>query len=195
MDRQETFNHIFDSGFAYSQYVNRSDRHAERMKSNYSFTEELVDELTPNQKEEMNRSMKVLCIAENWCGDCGHAVPVISRLAEEFSNWNFRIAARDEFTKEIDMFYTTAGRKKIPIIIFADVDGDEISRWVERPKRSYKAVSELKNKKMKKEDFMATYKSLPELRPPSLTKEIFKELFDIAEKASCLVDILPTKSV
>ena len=31
--------------------------------------------------------LKILVLAENWCGDCGNGVPVIARMAEYFSNW------------------------------------------------------------------------------------------------------------
>ncbi|MCH8907970.1 MAG: thioredoxin family protein, partial [Candidatus Heimdallarchaeota archaeon] len=79
MDRRDTFNHLFDAGFDYETYAARSDRHDERMKTNYRITGEFLSENSVTNVEYINKSMKFLWIAENWCGDCGHGVPIIAR--------------------------------------------------------------------------------------------------------------------
>ena len=137
--------------------------------------------------------MKVLCIGENWCGDCTNAIPVISKLAESIENWEFVIASKTGFEEEFSLVYSTAARQKIPVIIFADEDGDEISRWIERPTRSYRLLADLQAQKLPKEEYIAKYKSFAELKVPSLTEEILRELMETADRASAMIQILPTK--
>jgi hypothetical protein len=135
-----------------------------------------------------------VCIAENWCGDCGNGVPVISKLAEQVPEWEYRIASRDEFEYLVEEFYTTAGRKKIPVIIFADEDGDEINRWVERPRNSYEFLADLQAKRLPKEEYIREYKQNQEINVPGVSSFILDELLDHAAKAAAMVKILPRKS-
>ncbi|MCE7735390.1 MAG: hypothetical protein GPJ54_10965 [Candidatus Heimdallarchaeota archaeon] len=195
MNRQETFLKIFNAGISYDRYVELTlkDRVKDRMLGHLEATDELIKNMDPHKLERLNRKMKVLCIGENWCGDCANAIPVISKLAESMENWGFVIASKTAFEEEFPLFYSTAGRQKIPVIIFADEDGDEISRWVERPTRSYRLLADLQAQKLPKEEYIARYKSFPELKVPSLTDEILKELIETADRATAMIQILPTK--
>lgn len=193
MTRKEAFNTLFDSGFSYDHYLGRSDRHEERMKQSYTATERYLVTVDDERLQHANQPLKILCIAENWCGDCGNGVPVIAKLAEVMTNWQFQIAARDDHEELVENYYTTAGRKKIPVIIFADEDGDEINRWIERPARSYLLLQELKDKKLPKEEYIEEYKKNPELRPPVVSQNIVEELLDAGIKAATMNAILPKK--
>ena len=191
--RSEAFNDMFAHGFDYQFYIQRSDRHQERMNLSYNATAEYLQNLDQERLLKANRPMKVLCIAENWCGDCGNGVPVIAKLAEFMTEWDFKIAPRDDYEEYIDLFYSTAGRKKIPIIVFADDDGDEINHWVERPSKSYELLVELQAKKLPKEEYIKEYRSLPDLKPPLVSQNTAEELLDIATKSATLNSILPKK--
>jgi hypothetical protein len=195
MNRQENFLKIFNAGISYDRYVELTlnEKVKDRMENHRQVAAELVSNLSSDKLNQLNRKLKVLCIAENWCGDCTNAVPVIAELAQVVDNWEFVIAPKTPFEEDFPMFYATAGRHKIPVIIFADEDGDEISRWVERPTRSYRLLAELQSQKLPKEQYMAKYKSMPELKVPSLTEEILKELIGAADRATALIQILPTK--
>ncbi|MHA2278221.1 MAG: hypothetical protein ACXAC2_20765, partial [Candidatus Kariarchaeaceae archaeon] len=65
--------------------------------------------------------------------------------------------------------------------------------WVERPTSSYRLLADLQAQKLPKEEYMAKYKSMPELKVPSLTGEILKELIEAADRATAMTQILPTK--
>ncbi|MHA2305631.1 MAG: thioredoxin family protein, partial [Candidatus Hodarchaeales archaeon] len=140
MKKQEIFNKLFENGISYKKYIKEDDKHKERMNNSWSACQMAVQKLDQEQISQMNEKLHVLCIAENWCGDCANGVPVIATLADMNPNWDFRVVSRDAFRNEFETFYTTAGRMKIPVIIFADEDGDEIMRWIERPTRSYQLL-------------------------------------------------------
>jgi hypothetical protein len=163
------------------------------MKQSAGETIRLLSQKTEELKK-LDAKLKVVCIAENWCGDCGNGVPVISMLAEQVPQWDYRIASRDEFEHLVEEFYTTAGRKKIPIVLFADEDGDEIIRWVERPRNSYEALAELQAKRLPKEEYIREYKHNPDINVPGVCSFILDELIDHGAKAAAMVKILPRKS-
>ncbi|MFX0123843.1 MAG: thioredoxin family protein [Candidatus Hodarchaeota archaeon] len=193
MKKREIFNKMFENGISYQEYAKKSDKHVERMKDSWSISEKEVKKLSQAQISRLNEKLHILCIAENWCGDCANGVPIIARLAEEADHWDFRIVSRDNFREEVDMFYTSAGRKKIPIIIFADEDGDEIIRWIERPTRSYHLLGKLRDQNLSKEEFIEQYNALHELKPPIVSQEILRELLLVADKASSIVHLNPPK--
>lgn len=189
MRKREIFNKMFESGISYEEYTKKSVNHLERMKDSWSISEKEVKKLSQSQISGLNEELLVLCIAESWCGDCANGVPIIANLAEEFDNWDFRIVSRDIFPEEVEMFYTTAGRKKIPLVIFADEEGDEIMRWVERPTRSYHLLGRLRDQNLSKEEFLEQYKTLNEFKPPSISQEILRELITVADRASSIVHL------
>jgi thiol-disulfide isomerase/thioredoxin len=186
---------MFEAGVSYERYIELTlnEKVKDRMTGHWQAAEELINNLDPQKLNQLNRKLKVLCIGENWCGDCANGIPVIARLAESLDNWEFVIAPKTPFEEDFPQFYSTAGRQKIPVIVFADEDGDEISRWVERPTRSYRLLADLQAQKLPKEEYMAKYKSMPELKVPSLTGEILKELIEAADRATAMTQILPTK--
>ncbi len=189
MRKREIFNKMFASEISYEEYTKKNDYHVERMKESWFILAKEVKKIPLTQISSLNEKLLVLCIAENWCGDCANGVPVIARLAEECNNWDFRIVPRDNFTEEVERFYTTVGRKKIPLVIFADEEGDEIMRWVERPTRCYHLLGMLRDQNLSKEEFLEQYNALNEFKNPSISQEILRELITVADKASAIVHV------
>jgi len=193
MKKSELFNKIFEKGITYEEYIKKSEKYLERMKDGWVTSGEEINKISQPQISHMNEKILILCIAENWCGDCANGVPVIAKLADALDNWVFRISGLNNFFEEIEIEYTTAGRLKIPIVIFADEDGDEIIRWVERPTRSYHLLGLLRDQNLSKEDFLKQYTTLDELNIPSISQEILRELINVADKASSIVHLHPPK--
>ncbi|MHA2032411.1 MAG: thioredoxin family protein [Candidatus Kariarchaeaceae archaeon] len=169
MNRQDTFLKMFEAGVSYERYIELTlnEKVKDRMTGHWQAAEELINNLDPQKLNQLNRKLKVLCIGENWCGDCANGIPVIARLAESLDNWEFVIAPKTPFEEDL--------------------------RWVERPTRSYRLLADLQAQKLPKEEYMAKYKSMPELKVPSLTGEILKELIEAADRATAMTQILPTK--
>ncbi|MHA2109309.1 MAG: thioredoxin family protein [Candidatus Hodarchaeales archaeon] len=189
MKKQDSFNRLFGKGISYQEYVNKSDKYRERMNTSLLTARKVVQKLNQDQISQMNEKLHVLCIAENWCIDCANGVPIIFILSDMVPNWDFRIASREDWKEEFELFYTTAGRKKIPVIIFADEDGDEIMRWVERPTKSYQLLGTLKDQNLPKNDFIQKYSDTLEFKPPIVSNEIFSELIFVAEKSALIVHV------
>ncbi|MHA2296070.1 MAG: thioredoxin family protein [Candidatus Hodarchaeales archaeon] len=191
MKKRDSFNKLFENGISYEKYVKESDRYGERMNNSLIAGQKAVQRLSQENISRMNEKLHVLCIAESWCIDCANGVPIIALLADMTPNWDFRIVSRDSFRKEFELFYRTAGRKKIPVIIFADEDGDEIMRWIERPMRSYQQLAMLRDQNLPKDDFIQKYNETLEFQPPFVSEEILNELVILAEKVASIVHVNP----
>jgi hypothetical protein len=76
--------------------------------------------------------LKLLVIAEDWCGDASNTVPIVAKLADASPGLELRIIERDENPEVMDQ-YLTNGSRSIPIVIALDDDFQEIGHWGPRP--------------------------------------------------------------
>jgi hypothetical protein len=76
--------------------------------------------------------LKLLVIAEDWCGDASNTVPVLARLVDLAPGLELRVVQRDENPELMDR-YLTNGSRSIPIVIALDDQFQEIGHWGPRP--------------------------------------------------------------
>jgi len=76
--------------------------------------------------------LRLLVLAEDWCGDASNTVPVLARLADLAPGVELRILRRDEYPELMDQ-YLTNGSRSIPIVIALDRDSRELGHWGPRP--------------------------------------------------------------
>jgi hypothetical protein len=80
----------------------------------------------------LERPVRLLAIAEGWCGDGSSTVPVLAKLADETERLELRVIRRDERPDVMDR-YLTKGARSIPIVIAMDEAGHELGHWGPRP--------------------------------------------------------------
>jgi hypothetical protein len=80
----------------------------------------------------VNSSIKLLVLAEDWCGDASNTVPMLARFAELAPGVELRVLRRDEHTEVMDR-YLTNGTRSIPVVIALDADFTELGHWGPRP--------------------------------------------------------------
>ena len=91
------------------------------------------------------RPVKVLVLAEDWCGDVIANLPVLGRLAKDSGKLDVRIFLRDQ-NDDIMQGYLNKGQfKSIPVFVFLDQDFRELGHWIERPA----SVTEVRAKRRK----------------------------------------------
>ncbi|HEU5170575.1 MAG TPA: thioredoxin family protein [Gemmatimonadales bacterium] len=76
--------------------------------------------------------LKLLVLAEDWCGDASNTIPVLARLADEAPGIELRILRRDE-NPELMNRYLTNGTRSIPVVIALDAEFNELGHWGPRP--------------------------------------------------------------
>jgi hypothetical protein len=194
VNKISAFNTLFDAGINYDDYLLlTSERVQGKMADASEATEKIIKNVSSKKMEPLHQKLRILCITHVRCKDSANALPVISKLSESVPEWEFKIVQRDDFSDEVESYYLTAGRKKVPVIIFADEEGEEIIRWVERPTKSYEILSELQAERLNKEEYIIKYKSIPELKSPLVTENILDEFVNLASKAANMIKLLPKK--
>jgi hypothetical protein len=148
----------FESGMTYDAYKAQMTRNREQFEQN----EKDLD-LKPEDKQAFSnlpRTLNVMALAEDWCGDVVANVPVLGRIANESAGkLNVRIHLRDtEPGATIMSQYLNRGEfKSIPTFIFLDENFNELGVWIERPD----SVTKLREDRRQ-----ALYKDHPEWGDP-----------------------------
>lgn len=78
------------------------------------------------------RDLRLLVLAEDWCGDASNTIPFLARWAGQTPGVELRIVRRDEHPLVMDQ-YLTNGSRSIPIVIVLDQDLRELGHWGPRP--------------------------------------------------------------
>lgn len=117
-------NHWFQKGISPARYQQDLDKHREHFFHVYNQFE------IPEADKDFLQSkshIRVIALAEVWCGHCMVDVPILQRIAEN-ARMDVSMLPRDEHLELMDQ-YTTNGKRVIPIFIFIDEAGNEIGKW------------------------------------------------------------------
>jgi hypothetical protein len=101
---------------------------------------------------ECGKDLRILVLAEDWCGDAANTVPVIAKLGADVDNVDVRILKRDEHPDVMDK-YLTNGTRSIPIAILLDAQFNEIGHWGPRPEELQQWVMDNKDTIPKEERY------------------------------------------
>lgn len=195
-NQHEAFTTIYSDGVKYNDYRSKADMNIKKIDLAAAAAKKYVEEVLADRElyDFLNQPLKILLISETWCGDCAVNVPAISQLADKMDNWDYRISSRDKFDGIVSKFYLTGGRKSIPIVIIADENGNEFTRWIERPTRNYTVIAELQKLRLPKEEFIARYQSHPLIKTEETAKETIREIIEITKRIAAVNAIRPKKN-
>lgn len=115
--------------------------------------------------------VKLLVLAEDWCGDAANTVPMLAKWAEETPGLELRILKRDEHPEVMDRYLTGTSRS-IPIVIVLDRDFRELGHWGPRPLDLQAWVMENKPKLQKEELYQQVRKWYARDRGESTLREV-----------------------
>jgi len=149
----------FDKGMTYDAYKAQMTRNKEQVEQN-----EKDLQLKPEDVQavrNLHKSVNVLALAEDWCGDVVANLPVLGKLAAESNGkLNLRILLRDQEpgSQVMDAHLNKGQFKSIPTVVFLDGDFNEVGIWIERPD----SVTKIREEKR-----LALYKQNPDWGDPS----------------------------
>jgi len=75
-----------------------------------------------------SKNLRVIVLAEEWCGHCMLNIPILLRLTEQV-DMPIRFLRRDENLALMDQYLTNGKSRTIPIFIFIDDHGNEVAKW------------------------------------------------------------------
>jgi hypothetical protein len=123
----------FEAGMTYDAYKAQMTRNREQFEHNEQALALSPDELAAFAN--LPRPLKVLALAEDWCGDVVANLPILGRLARESGKLDVRVLLRDQEpgTQVMDQYLNQGQFRSIPVFVFLDDDFRELGVWIERP--------------------------------------------------------------
>jgi hypothetical protein len=121
----------FEQGMTYDGFKEHMTRNRERLEENERKVEIRPDDLAAFR--ELPQPLKVVALAEDWCGDVIANLPVLGRLAKESGTLDVRIFLRDENDDLMQRYLNQGKFRSIPVFAFFDEDMRELGHWIERP--------------------------------------------------------------
>jgi len=149
----------FEAGMTYDAYKAQMTRNREQVEQNEKDLELKAEDV--EALKNLPKTVNVMALAEDWCGDVVANLPVLGKLAQASDGkLNVRILLRDQEpgTQVMDQYLNRGEFKSIPTLIFLDGDFNELGVWIERPD----SVTKLREEKRQ-----ALYKAHPEWGDPS----------------------------
>lgn len=96
--------------------------------------------------QAFNHKLIWLVIAESWCGDAAHVVPVLNKIAELNPNIDLKIVLRDDNLALMDLYLTNGGRSIPKLIIINAGTGNVLDTYGPRPTEATNYVNRYKAK-------------------------------------------------
>jgi hypothetical protein len=121
----------FDQGLTYDEFKGQMTRNRERMEANEREVELTTDDL--GAFRALPRPVRVVVLAEDWCGDVIANLPVLARLAKDRGKLDVRVFLRDQNDDIMQRYLNKGQFKSIPVFVFFDEDFRELGHWIERP--------------------------------------------------------------
>jgi hypothetical protein len=133
----------FDQGLTYDAFKGQMTRNRERLEENEQHVDLDKEDLAAFRA--LPRAVKVVVLAEDWCGDVIANLPVLGRLAKESGKLDVRIFPRDQNDDIMQRYLNKGQFKSIPVFVFFDEGFRELGHWIERPA----SVTEIRAKRRK----------------------------------------------
>jgi Thioredoxin len=121
---------LWEGAIPYSQFVEEAEKNRQLWEGVYRTATTPLWALEAACARGLG--IRLLVIAEDWCGDASSTVPVIAKLGDEADCLEMRLIKRDEHPEVMDR-YLTNGTRSIPIVIAMDSDFNELGHWGPRP--------------------------------------------------------------
>jgi len=119
-----SLNNWFERGISTEEYTKELDKHREpfyHIYENFNVPEADVEQL------QTKSDLRVIALAEVWCGHCMMDIPILLKILEA-ANIPISFLPRDSHLELMDR-YLTNGKRYIPIFIFIDEAGNEVTKW------------------------------------------------------------------
>ena len=109
-----------------------------QMKTNKERFVELLGEVKVRDEDKeaiarLGKTLRVLVITEDWCGDALYNIPVLVKLVEGNPGVELRFFLRDKNPDLMDQYLNQGLYRSLPVFAFFDERMTEVGRFIERP--------------------------------------------------------------
>lgn len=121
----------WEKGVTYDAFKAAMTRNQDRFAENERRV--VLDPETVKKFKSLPRRLRVLVLAEDWCGDVVANLPILGRLAKEVPTLDVRVFYRDENLDLMERWLNQGKYQSIPVLVFFDQEFRELGHWIERP--------------------------------------------------------------
>jgi len=141
---------VWNAAMSYADFVAGAEQNRSLWEGVYRTTQ--IPDWALKLACDRARGLRLLAIAEDWCGDASNTVPVLAKLGARASCLEMRVLKRDENPDVMDR-YLTNGARSIPIVIVLNEDLEELGHWGPRPSELQQWVMDHKDTMPKEERY------------------------------------------
>ncbi len=164
----------FATGLPFADFLAQAAVNRDKFEANYADAPLTASDLAFFKQAREHGAVKVMCIAEAWCGDVYRELPTMARIAEA-AGMELRIFLRDKNPDMMDEFLKGTSRA-IPIFAFYTDDMRYLTHFTERSATAHAELEVIANQVRKE-------LNLPLGAPPSTFSE--------ADRAAFLKELIP----
>ena len=121
----------WDKGLTYDAFKAGMTRNQERFAQNESRV--VLDPETVRTFKALPQTLRVLVLAEDWCGDVIANLPVLGRILKVAPRLDVRVFYRDQNLDLMERWLNQGKYQSIPVFAFFDESFRELGHWIERP--------------------------------------------------------------
>ncbi len=124
----------FEQGLTYADFVAQATINRDKFEHYYNDSPLTEEDLAFFRKAAAapHGPVKILALAEAWCGDVYRELPTVAHIAEA-AGMDLRVFLRDENPDIMDEFLSNNGKARaIPVFVFYTADMQYITHFTER---------------------------------------------------------------
>ena len=121
----------WDKGMTYDAFKAAMTRNQERFSENERRV--VLDPETIRTFKGLPQPLRVLVLAEDWCGDVIANLPILGRILKEAPPLDVRIFYRDQNLDLMERWLNQGKYQSIPVFAFFGQNFRELGHWIERP--------------------------------------------------------------
>jgi len=169
----------FAQGLTYADFLAQAAVNRDKFEANYKDAPLTSDDIAffKNAAAAPNGPVKVLAIAEAWCGDVYRELPTMARIAEA-AGMTLRVFLRDQNADLMDQFLLNGKQRAIPVFAFYTDDLHYITHFTERSQSAHAELAAIADQVKAHLNLPpdAAFGTLPEADRQTFLKELIPRL-------------------
>ena len=126
------FTGLWDSALSFDAFVKAARENCDLWRGVYQLAK--VPAWAVREAQALGEKVRLVVLAEDWCGDASNIVPVLARWAEATTNVELRILRRDQHPEVMDRYLTGGTARAIPVVVVLTEQMEELGWWGPRPR-------------------------------------------------------------